>query len=64
VDDIKAAAVPVLRHRVATNFAAETAGLDSVAIVERLLEAVPEPPVRRYAGVSAAEARRAAAPTL
>ena len=56
VDDIKAAAVPVLRHRVATNFAAETAGLDSVAIVLRLLEAVPEPPVRRFAGSRAAEA--------
>ncbi|MGB2967546.1 MAG: MoxR family ATPase [Phycisphaerae bacterium] len=53
-DDIRAAAVPVLRHRVATNFAAETAGLDSVAVIERLLSAVPEPPVRRYAGVPAA----------
>ena len=56
VDDIRAAAVPVLRHRVATNFAAETAGLDSVGIIQRLLKDVPEPPVRRYAGVAAAEA--------
>jgi len=48
-DDIRAAAVPVLRHRVATNFAAEAEGLDAVAVIQRLLEAVPEPPVRRYA---------------
>jgi MoxR-like ATPase len=53
IDDIRAAAVPVLRHRVATNFAAEAAGLDSVAIIQRLLKEVPEPPVRRYAGVAA-----------
>jgi MoxR-like ATPase len=54
VEDIQAAAVPVLRHRVATSFAAETAGLDSVAIIERLLKAVPEPPVRRYVGTDQA----------
>jgi MoxR-like ATPase len=53
IDDIRSAAVPVLRHRVATNFAAEAAGLDSVAITQRLLKEVPEPPVRRYAGVAA-----------
>jgi len=52
-DDIRAAAVPVLRHRVATNFAAEAAGLDAVAIIQRLLEEVPEPPVQRYTTVGA-----------
>jgi len=51
VDDIRAAAVPVLRHRVAANFAAEAAGIDAVGIIERLLADVPEPPVQRYAGV-------------
>ena len=54
LDDVRAAAVPVLRHRVATTFAAEAAGLDSVAIIERLLKEVPEPPVRRFAGAAAA----------
>jgi MoxR-like ATPase len=48
IDDIRAAAVPVLRHRVATNFAAETAGLDSVAVIRRLIEEVPEPPVGQF----------------
>ncbi len=56
IDDIRAAAVPVLRHRVATNFAAEAAGFDSVAVIQRLLKDVPEPPVRRYAGVGTTEA--------
>jgi MoxR-like ATPase len=55
LDDVRAAAVPVLRHRVATTFAAEAAGLDSVAIIERLLKEVPEPPVRRFAGAVANE---------
>jgi MoxR-like ATPase len=55
LDDIRAAATAVLRHRVATNFAAEAAGLDSVAIVQRLLKEIPEPPVRRFAGVAAIE---------
>jgi len=53
-DDIRAAAVPVLRHRVATNFAAEAAGLDSVAVIERLLADVPEPPVRPHAETAVA----------
>ena len=56
VDDIRAAAVAVLRHRVATNFAAEAAGLDPVAVIQRLLKDVPEPPVRRFAGAAAGAA--------
>ena len=40
-DDVRAAAVPVLRHRVATNFNAEAEGIDSAEIVSRLLAAVP-----------------------
>ncbi len=43
LDDIRRAAVPVMRHRVACNFAAQAEGLDSVRIVQRLIEAVPEP---------------------
>jgi len=41
-DDIRAFALPVMRHRVILNFAAASEGLDSDAIVKRLLEAVPE----------------------
>ena len=42
-DDIRAYALPVLRHRVLCNFAAASEGVDSDEIVRRLLAAVPEP---------------------
>ncbi|HVS12778.1 MAG TPA: AAA family ATPase [Thermoanaerobaculia bacterium] len=40
-DDIRALARPVLRHRVLTNFQADSERVTSDAIVERLLERVP-----------------------
>jgi MoxR-like ATPase len=43
VDDIKAVALPVLRHRIVVNFKADAAKLDSNEIVRRLLEVVPGP---------------------
>ncbi len=46
--DIRRAAVPALRHRVATNFQAQAEGIDSVAIVKRLLDSIPEPKVPKY----------------
>ena len=42
-DDIRALAHPVLRHRVLTNFHAQSEGLNSDTLVDRLLEAVPVP---------------------
>jgi MoxR-like ATPase len=42
-DDIRALAHPVLRHRVLTNFHAQSEGVTSDALVDRLLEAVPMP---------------------
>jgi MoxR-like ATPase len=41
--DVRALAVPVLRHRIVTNFYAESERVDSDALVARLLEAVPPP---------------------
>ena len=41
--DIRKAALPVLRHRILTNFAADSEGLTTVHLVERLLKQVPEP---------------------
>jgi len=38
IEDVKAVAVPVLRHRLVTNFNAEADGVSSVEIVRRLLE--------------------------
>ncbi|MFP5378280.1 MAG: AAA family ATPase [Vicinamibacteria bacterium] len=41
LDDIRAVAAPVLRHRVLVNFQAEADGIDAETIVARLIEAVP-----------------------
>jgi MoxR-like ATPase len=41
-DDIKAVAHPVLRHRVITNFNAESSGITSDKVIDRLLEEVPQ----------------------
>jgi len=49
VDDVRRVAVPVLRHRIGCNFAAASEGVDSVEIVRRLLAAVAEPEVPKYA---------------
>jgi MoxR-like ATPase len=41
--DVRGAAVPVLRHRILTNFAADSEGLRPMDIVERLIALVREP---------------------
>jgi MoxR-like ATPase len=43
VDDVRALARPVLRHRVLPNFTAESEGLTSVKLIDRLLEQVRPP---------------------
>ncbi len=48
IDDVRRVAIPVLRHRIACNFAASAEGVDSVAIVKQLIETVPEPEVPKY----------------
>ena len=40
IDDVRAVAVPVLRHRIVNNFNAEADGIGTVDIVKRLLEEV------------------------
>ena len=42
-EDIRALAHPVLRHRVLTNFHAQSEGVTSDDLVDRLIEAVPTP---------------------
>jgi MoxR-like ATPase len=41
-DDVKSVAHPVLRHRVITNFNAESAGVTSDKVIDRLLVEVPD----------------------
>ena len=43
VADIRALALPTLRHRIITNFYAESEGVDVEAIIARLLDTVPVP---------------------
>ncbi len=47
-DDVRAAASPVLRHRMFTNFTADSEGMDTDKIVKKLLAAVAEPDERDY----------------
>jgi MoxR-like ATPase len=48
IDDIKKAALPVLRHRVSTNFQAQAEGKSSEDIIQMLLRHVAEPEVSKY----------------
>ncbi len=47
-EDIRQVAIPVLRHRIATNFQAQAQGMKSEDIINRLLEEVPEPEIPKY----------------
>jgi len=47
-EDLRGVAVPVLRHRIACNFQAQAEGVDSVQVVRMLLDAIPEPDVKKY----------------
>jgi MoxR-like ATPase len=46
--DIRKVAVPVLRHRISTNFQAQAEGLSPENIIARLIESVPEPNIPKY----------------
>jgi MoxR-like ATPase len=46
--DVKRAALPVLRHRLYTNFAADSEGITSTTLIQKLLNAVPEPGPEDY----------------
>ena len=43
ISDVRALAAPTLRHRIVTNFFAESEGVDTERIIEKLLETVPAP---------------------
>ncbi|MBX3420425.1 MAG: MoxR family ATPase [Pirellulaceae bacterium] len=48
VEDIRRVAVPVLRHRISTNFQAQADGLDSQQIVARLVKEIPAPEIPKF----------------
>ncbi|HBH54689.1 MAG TPA: AAA family ATPase [Planctomycetaceae bacterium] len=48
VKDVRRIAVPVLRHRLSTNFQAQAENMRSEDVIERLLVEVPEPTIPKY----------------
>jgi len=47
--DVRSVAHPVLRHRIFTNFNADSEGIDEDDVIEWLVDEVPEPDERTYA---------------
>jgi MoxR-like ATPase len=48
IDDVRKIAVPVLRHRISTNFQAQAEGVSNEDIVQRLLDQVPVPEIQKF----------------
>jgi MoxR-like ATPase len=55
IDDVQALALPVMRHRMGLNFAAQSEGVDTDDVVKKLLEAIPSSGAL-YDGAAAASA--------
>ncbi len=47
-DDVRSIAIPVLRHRVSTNFQAQAEGMSTEDIINRLLDEIPEPEIPKF----------------
>ena len=47
-EDVKALALPVLRHRIFTNFTADSEGITADSLVQKLLNVIPEPGPEDY----------------
>ena len=48
IADVQKIAVPVLRHRMNTNFQAQAEGLTTKDVIHRLLETIPEPEIPKF----------------
>jgi MoxR-like ATPase len=48
IEDVQKIAVPVLRHRVSTNFQAQAEGLKTEDVIERLIREIPPPVIPKY----------------
>jgi len=49
IDDIRKIAIPVLRHRISTNFQAQAEGMTNDDIITRLLKEIAEPEIAKFA---------------
>ena len=50
IEDVQRVAVPVLRHRISTNFQAQAEGMSTEDLIGRLLKEIPVPEIPKYAG--------------
>ena len=50
IEDVQRVAVPVLRHRLATNFQAQAEGLTTEDVIARLLREIPTPEIPKFEG--------------
>ena len=48
LDDIRKVAIPVLRHRISTNFQAQAEGQTTESLIQRLIAEIREPEVPKY----------------
>lgn len=48
IEDIRKIAIPVLRHRVNTNFQAQAEGMTTEDVINRLLKDIPEPKIDKF----------------
>jgi MoxR-like ATPase len=48
IDDVKKVAIPVLRHRISTNFQAQAEGMNSEDVILRLLKEIPTPEISKF----------------
>lgn len=50
IQDVQKIAIPVLRHRISTNFQAQAEGISPEDIIQRLLREIPPPPMPKFEG--------------
>ncbi len=48
LEDVRKIAIPVLRHRVSTNFQAQAEGMNTEDVIHRLLREIPEPAIDKF----------------
>ncbi len=50
IEDVRKVAIPVLRHRVSTNFQAQAEGMTTEDVIQRLLDEIPTPDIPKFSG--------------
>jgi MoxR-like ATPase len=48
LEDVQKVAIPVLRHRISTNFQAQAEGQASEDLIQRLIRETPPPVIPKY----------------